>query len=344
MATIKDIAKKLGISPATVSKGLNGASDISEKMRQSVLDAAVELGYKPKSLQGKVKRRICIMVEDMNYESVDQFGYEIISGFEQAAVRNNYEVTIVPANLSMQTNAGLKTQTGSREKYDTYMLKNGYSGAFLLGFRLHDDYLKQLNNTKVPTALLDNYIEDNPFVGYVGTDNFEGMKGVVNHLAAKGHRRIAMLCGNQDSMITERRLNAYKHFMWVNKIDLDLDLIAYGDYHVDCAPLYVPHFLEKGATAIICASDFIASGVIKQLYNMGKKVPEDLSVTGYDDLPLARYLTPALTTVRQNRVDLGKSAFILVDSLIKGVPISRIEMRPAFVERDSTGCVSSYIR
>ena len=69
---------------------------------------------------------------------------------------------------------------------------------------------------------------------------------------------------------------------------------------------------------------------------MGKKVPEDISVTGYDDLPLARYLTLALTTVRQNRVDLGKSAFILVDSLIKGVPISRIEMRPAFVERDST--------
>lgn len=327
MATIKDIAGKLGISPATVSKGLNGASDISEKTRQAVLETAIQLGYMPKSMKGRQTRHICVMVENMNYENIDQFGYEIISGFEQACIPNQYQITIVPSNLSMQT----------KEQYDTYMLKNGYSGAFLLGFELHDDYLKQLDHTQVPTVLLDNHIEENPHVGYVGTDNYEGMKGVVNHLAALGHKRIAMLCGSPHSLITERRLNSYKHFLWVNQITLDQELIAYGDYQIDFAPTQVPILIEKGATAIVCASDFIASGVIRQLHKMGLRVPEDISVTGYDDLPLAKYLTPALTTVRQDRVALGKSAFILLDSLIRNVPISRIELRPSFIPRSSTG-------
>lgn len=329
MATIKDIAAKLGISPATVSKGLNGASDISESMRQAVLDAAVELGYKPKSMKGKMRRKICIMVENMNYENVEQFGYEIIAGFEQAAIRKKYEVDIVPTNLSMQT----------KEQYDTYMMKNGYSGAFLLGFDLHDDYLKQLSHTKVPTVLLDNYVEDNHHVGYVGTDNFEGMKGVVNHLAALGHKKIAMLCGSPDSMITERRCNAYKHFMWCNQLTWEEDLIAYGDYHEDAAPLHVPRFMESGATAIVCASDYIASGVIRKLNSMGLNVPLDISVTGFDDLPLAQYLTPPLTTVRQNRIDLGKSAFLLLDGLVHNICISRLELRPSFIKRESAAPV-----
>ena len=331
MATIRDIARQLGISPGTVSKGLNGASDISESTRQAVLDAAVELGYKPKSMQGRSLRKICILVENMNYENVDQFGYEIIAGFEQSAALKGCQVDIVPAGLSIQTG----------EPYDTFMLKNKYSGAFLLGFELHNDYLRQLHDTKVPSVLLDNFIEDNPRVGYVGTDNFEGMKHIVNHLAALGHKEIAILCGSPDSLITVRRFDAFKHFMWCNQLKWRDELIAYGDFNRDTAPQHVPHFLEHGATAIVCGSDYIASGVIRALSSLGIRVPEDVSVTGFDDLPLARYLTPPLTTVRQNRLDLGKSAFLLLDGLMHGVCISRLELRPSFIPRQSTCLVSS---
>lgn len=329
MATIKDIAKKLGVSSGTVSKGLNGASDISESMRQSVLNTAIELGYKPKNMQGKTPLRLCVMVENMNYENVDQFGYEIISGFEQAAGRRNYEISIVPTNLSMQT----------QEQYDSFMLKNGYTAAFLLGFTLHDDYVKQLDSTTVPTVLLDHHIEDNPLVGYVGTDNYQGMKYIVNHLADLGHKRIAIYCGDESSMITERRFNAFKHHLWCNHIEGDEKLIAFGDYHLDQAAQIVPRFMENGATAIVCLSDAIAACVIRQLSSMGLRVPEDISVTGFDDIPLAAQLTPPLTTIRQNRVELGRSALILLDSLINNVPICRIELRPHFIERSSTALV-----
>ena len=124
MATIKDIAEKLGISVSTVSKGLNGASDISEALRQSVLDTAVELGYTTKQMRSRSQKKLCIFVENMEYETAEQFGYDIILGFRQLAYRDNYDVTVVPVTPDLQ----------SEEKYDIYMLKNGYVGGLLLGF------------------------------------------------------------------------------------------------------------------------------------------------------------------------------------------------------------------
>lgn len=329
MATIKDIANKLGISPGTVSKGLNGASDISESMRQAVLNTAVELGYKPKSMQ--YDKKVCIMVENMNYESIDQFGYEIIAGFERAAARKNYEVTIIPTNLTLQT----------KEQYDTFMLKNGYLGAFLLGFELHDDYVKQLVHTKVPTVLLDNFIADNKHVGYVGTDNYEGIKNAILHLKSLNHQKIAFLNGTKNSMITQKRQDAFLLAMEHANLTPYENLIAYGNFNEDCAKDHVESFLRYGATAILCASDLIASGVMKELNLKNLQVPKDISVVGYDDIPLAKYLTPALTTIRQNRTELGNSAFVLLDSLIHDIHISRIELRPEFVIRDSTSLAQS---
>lgn len=327
MATIKDIAGKLGIAVSTVSKGLNGASDISDEMRQLVLDTAVEMGYASKKMKTKGTRKVCILIENMDYENIDQFGYEIIVGFKLSAARRHWDVTVVPSNLNMQT----------AEKFDTYMLKNGYSGAFLLGFTLHDDWVKQLNKTTVPTVLLDNYIERNNHVGYVGTDSHEGIDQAVDHLKNLGHTRIALLNGSKNSMVSNERHQAFVESMIKHNLEPDETLIEYGYYVPDCAKYHVPTFVENGATAIICASDLIATGVITELTKLGLKVPEDVSVIGFDDLPIASQLTPSLTTIRQDRTDLGKSAFLLLDGLIHNVTISKLLLRAKFIKRESTG-------
>lgn len=326
MATIKDIANKLGIAVSTVSKGLNGASDISDDMRQLVLDTAVEMGYASKKVKTKGNRKVCILIENMDYENIDQFGYEIIVGFKLSAARRHWDVTVVPSNLNMQT----------AEKFDTYMLKNGYSGAFLLGFTLHDDWVQQINKTTVPTVLLDNYIERNNHVGYVGTDSQEGIDLAVDHLKTLGHSKIAFLNGSKNSMVSEQRYQAFVQSMTTHGLIPDEDLIEYGYYVPDCAKYHVPSFLDKGASAIICASDLIASGVITEVMKRGMKVPEDVSVIGFDDLPIASQLTPPLTTLRQDRIDLGKSAFLLLDGLIHNVTISKLLLRAKFIEREST--------
>ncbi|MBE5966944.1 MAG: LacI family transcriptional regulator [Lachnospiraceae bacterium] len=327
MATIKDIANKLGIAVSTVSKGLNGASDISDEMRQLVLDTAVEMGYASKKMRTANTRKVCILIENMDYENVEQFGYEIIVGFKLSAARRHWEVSVVPANLTMQ----------SLDKYDTYMLKNGYSGAFLLGFTLHDDWVKQLGKTTVPTVLLDNYIERNNHVGYVGTDSDEGIDLAVDHLRSLGHTRIAFLNGSKNSMVSEQRHQAFINSMMKHGVEPDEKLMAYGYYVPDCAKDHVPGFIENGATAIMCASDLIATGVITEVVKHGLRVPEDISVIGFDDLPIASQFVPSITTIRQDRIDLGKSAFLLLDGLIHNVTISKLLLRAKFIQRESTG-------
>lgn len=326
MATIKDIAKKLGIATSTVSKGLNGAKDISEETRQLVLDTAVEMGYAVKRVQRKGTHKVCILIENMEYNSIDQFGYEIIVGFKLAAARRHFDVTVLPTNLNMQ----------AEEKYDSFMLKNGFCGAFLLGFSLHDDYIAQVHKTSVPTVLFDNVIQ-NRHVGSVGTDGFEGIELAVRLLTDGGHKRIALLNGAKNSMVTQERHDAFLESMERHKLTVDPALVQNGWFVADCAKQHVAHFLEHGATAIVCASDLIASGVIAELKRLGKRVPEDVSVIGFDDLPIAQHLCPALTTVRQDRVSLGKSAFMLLEELIGGVSIGKLLLRPELIIRESTG-------
>ena len=165
MATIKDIANRLGVAVSTVSKGLNGASDVSEDLRELILDTAVEMGYKTKRMRKEELKKLVILVENMDYQNETDFGYDIVLGFKQMAYRDSWEVDVVPFNSNLE----------AREKYDNYMLKHGYQGAFILGLALSDKWMSEIANTTIPTSLLDNYVKKNPYVGYVGTDSFEGI-------------------------------------------------------------------------------------------------------------------------------------------------------------------------
>lgn len=327
MATIKDIANKLGIAVSTVSKGLNGAHDISDETRQLVLDTAIEMGYSTKKMRSQEEKKVCVFIENMDYENMDEFGYDIITGFKKAALRRNWDVSVIPVNMGLQTS----------ENYDSYMLKQGFCGAFMVGFTLHENWLKQLDKTTVPTVLLDNYIKSQPRVGYVGTDSFEGIHFAVSHLVNLGHKKIAFLSGSKDSMVSVERTQAFIQSMAANGLTADNTLMDYGCYDPDCAKSHVPQFVANGATAIMCASDMIAFGVVHELKELNLRVPEDISVIGFDDLPIAESLTPSLTTIRQNRSDLGKSAASLLDNLLTGVAVSKILLRAEFIERNSTG-------
>ena len=326
MATIKDIANRLGVSVSTVSKGLNGASDISEELRQMVLDTAVEMGYATKRSKKTENRKLCIFIENMNYESIDEFGYDIVLGFKQNAFRHNWDVDIVPITPTFQ----------AEEKYDTYMLKNGYCGAFLVGFALHDEWMRQLEDTTMPTVLFDNFIANNPNVCYIGTDSYEGIGMAVNHLFKLGHRDIAFLNGSLYSMVSDQRQEAFESSMTELGLEIRPDLMARGYYVSDSAKYHVPGFLAAGATAIVCGNDLIAKGLMEECVQRGFRVPEDISVIGFDDISLAATYNPPLTTIRQERNELGKCAYVILNSLIHHISISKTLLRPKLIEREST--------
>ena len=157
MATINDIAAKLGVSKSTVSKGLNNATDISDEMRKKILETAVELGYNNKRMLSREKK-LCIIIENMDYNTPNQFGYDIILGFRQMAEPEGWTVDIVPVDKDFQREI----------PYSVYMLQNGYVGSFILGFSLIDPWMSDFKSCKIPTVLYDNCISGNPKIGRSG--------------------------------------------------------------------------------------------------------------------------------------------------------------------------------
>ena len=327
MATIKDIANKLGVSVSTVSKGLNGASDISEELRHMVLDTAVEMGYSTKRSRKEEHRKLCILIKNMNYETIDGFGYDIVLGFKQIAFRHKWQIEIIPATAELQAS----------EKYDTFMLKNAYCGAFMLGFTLEDEWMKQLPDTTMPTVLLDNYIPENPNVCYIGTDSFEGIQLVVRHLHNLGHRKIAFLNGELHSMVADHRQEAFENAMKRMNLAIDDELMVRDAFEEASGGRHAKAFLDKGATAIICSNDLTARGVVNACISNGYRVPEDVSVTGFDDISIATASTPKLTTVRQECNQLGRCAYTSLNALIHHIPVSRTELRAKLIVRESSG-------
>ena len=291
-----------------------------------VVDTAVEMGYATKRSKKTENRKLCIFIENMNYESIDEFGYDIVLGFKQNAFRHNWDVDIVPITPTFQ----------AEEKYDTYMLKNGYCGAFLVGFALHDEWMRQLEDTTMPTVLFDNFIANNPNVCYIGTDSYEGIGMAVNHLFKLGHRDIAFLNGSLYSMVSDQRQEAFESSMTELGLEIRPDLMARGYYVSDSAKYHVPGFLAAGATAIVCGNDLIAKGVMEECVQRGFRVPEDISVIGFDDISLAATYNPPLTTIRQERNELGKCAYVILNSLIHHISISKTLLRPKLIEREST--------
>ncbi|MDE7360044.1 MAG: substrate-binding domain-containing protein, partial [Lachnospiraceae bacterium] len=312
-----------------VSKGLKGARENREALRQAVLDTAVELGYTTRQMRGRDRRKGCLFVESMDYEAPEEFGYDISLGVRQVAFRENFDVTVFPVTPSFQ----------STEKYDTFMLKHGFVGGFMVGFALQDDWMGQFNVTSIPTVLFDNYIRKNPLVASVGSDNLEGIDDAIVHLMELGHRHIALINGSWRSCISEQRRQAYIDSMTAHNLPFSEGTMPYGYYVADSAKDHIDRLLAMGITAILCGNDLLASGVIEECRKRGVSVPGELSVVGFDDIPLAARLDPPLTTIRQDRTELGKSGFYTLHSLINRIPISRTMLRPQLMVRKSTAQV-----
>lgn len=327
MATIKDIANELHLSVSTISKGLSGASDVSDRTRRLIVSTAMKMGYTPRQGRaGMEPKKVCVFIENMGYERIEQFGYDIIVGFKLEAAAKRWDVSVVPLAMNRE----------SEYSYDEYMAENRYAAGFLLGFALHNDFLDQMQRTGVPTVLLDNVVY-NKNVACVGVDNQQGIFYSVEHLAQLGHKKIAMLNGETASRVSQERLAGFRLGMETCSLSVREELVAHGDYRTDCAGEFVGRFVREGATAVVCASDLLAHGVLRELYRMGLRVPDDVSVVGFDDLPLASYTTPALTTIRQNRLAIGKNVCMVMEQIMGGNSINRLLLMPELVVRESTG-------
>ena len=201
MTTIQDIADRMGISKGTVSKALNNAPDISEILQKQILETAVEMGYTKLRRYKNAAQKLCILVqsENIQYTEPHHFAYDIVMGFRQMSEPAGYETTVVPVDNHFQR----------KTAYEIFMLRNGYVGAFALGFALNDPWMHDFQKSHTPVVLYDNRIVGNPASAYVGADNDEGMDLAVDHLMKLGHRKIGYLSKSLGSYILQVRHRAF---------------------------------------------------------------------------------------------------------------------------------------
>lgn len=328
MATLEDIARELGVSKGTVSKALNGAKDVSKKMQLAVLEKAVELGY-TRGIRSSTAPRIALFITNMEYTRPEHFGFDIVVGFRKAAEPAGYQVEIIPLDQQMQRDM----------RYDEFMMLGNYCGGLFLGMSLLDPWIKEFETCKSPTVLYDNHISCNPNVTDVGVDNVEGIELAVRYLREMGHEKIGYLSGALHAHVYRQRFMAFSRVMQENGLTADESTM--GDSHLinSCVTEHLPRLLNNGCTAVICSHDILAHSAITQCQDLGLRVPEDVSILGFDDIPLCAVSSPPITTIRQNRPALGKSAFYALSCQMNHVPISTHLLHAELIRRDSCGPV-----
>lgn len=326
MATLDDIARNLGVSKSTVSKALSGAGDVSASMRKTVLEAAVELGY-TRPQRGEEPKRLAVFVTNMAYQKPEDFGYDIIVGFRKMAEPEGFQVSIIPMSHELEDSI----------PYDEYMMQGNYRGGLFLGLSLDYKWLREFETCKTPTVLYDNRVSGNPRVTYVGVDNDEAMHLSVGYLKELGHRKIGYLSSALGSYVYQQRYRAFFRALEENGLPHGEELAGVSLYASECVSRHIPRLIAAGCTAIVCSHDILAHSALVHCLDMGLQVPRDLSILGFDDLDMSRFTIPPLTTIRQDRTQVGRIAFVALASQLGDVTVSTTLLHAKLVERSSCG-------
>lgn len=203
------------------------------------------------------------------------------------------------------------------------MLQNQYLGAFVVGFSLNDPWMKDFQTSRTPTVLYDNYIIANPNMAYVGIDNNEGMELAVSHLKNWDIKNRIFEQRPWFSYHADPPQSIF-HALKQNGLKSDPTYAGSSYYITQCMEKHLPRLLDLGITSIVCSHDLIANAAMIQCQQLGYKVPDEISIIGFDDLPICAYTSPPLTTIRQERIQLGKSAYYALDSLMNQVSIGTL--------------------
>lgn len=326
MIAIKDIAKELNVSTSTVYKSFRGAKDISEITKQTILTAAQKLGYTEKPPRSSACRQrvgIFLLKKDrtMGY---GHFVRSVITGFRQEAEPKLWQTFEIPVPID----------SGRKFDYEGYLKSYRCSAGFLLSNRLDESLLLQLEKTEMPTAILNNTVY-NKKIACVGINDSQEIYIAVRHLADLGHKHIALICEESIAGVAEKRILNFEMVMKRCGLCIERNLIFQqnGSLTKD----FVEQLLKSGATAVICADNWIAHSLTVELYRRNIRIPERISVVGLGDIPIARYTLPPLTTVRKNGIEIGKSACVAIEQILLQNYVNCMLTTPELIVRESTG-------
>ncbi|HXM08370.1 MAG TPA: LacI family DNA-binding transcriptional regulator [Terriglobales bacterium] len=295
---IREIARRARVSTATVSRAINHLPTVDPQLAKRVWKVVDELGYFPntqaRALVSGRSRLFGLIVSEIT----NPFFPEIVQTFENLAVENNYEIL-----LTSTVHDPKRMESSVRR-----MIERRVDGVAILTFGMEDALLDHLRFRKVPLVFVD-VGPDAPGIVNVRINYLNGIRQAVQHLAALRHTRIAFIAGPSNLKSAMARKMAFKTSM--TEIGLSSDLIVEGNHRMDGGMRALVEFEKSGnrPTAVLCSNDMTAIGVMREAYDQNIKIPNDLSVIGFDDIRLAEFTIPPLTTVQMSQRELAKIAF-----------------------------------
>lgn len=324
--TIKEISEALNVSISTVSKALNDATDISEDTKQRIRQYAEDSGYRLKNKEGA--HRILALYERVDSDTRNNILNHVITAFSDIAIANNYEVVIdYVANKSDDF------------VLNEYLKQNNFSAVFIVGMNFKSKVYKQLRSLSVPAVLLDNHISDAPLIGSVSSENISAVVSAVKYLTKRGHSRIGLVTGEKESLVSAERLAGYIFGLARMGIDFNNKYVYYGDFTKESGEQAATFFSETDVSAVISCSDIMAMGLIDGLVSCGKRVPDDISVIGFDDLSLLKFTSYNLTTMKQKFDKLGQAAFMQIKDMLNGRQAQNVMINCKLIERGTVADV-----
>lgn len=329
--TIKDIAKKANISVSTVSKALNNRSDVSDQVKRDIKILAKEMGYKKNIMASRLVNRksntlgVFIYSKNNIKEESETTAFKYIKTLLNETKKSGYDLIL----FSIDSN------TSEEQSYIDLCTERQVEGAIFIGFESGDKQLEEIINSDLPVVLIERYAVGQ-HVSSITFDNFYGMNLALNYLLSLNHKRIAFIKG-KTTPISEGRTSIFREFM----SDRDLyseDLIYNGDYTLESGYKIGCEIVNSKMlpTAVFSSSDLMAVGLIRAFDDYGIKVPEDISIIGYDDFEICKYVKPRLTTVAQDFYAMAsKSTEVLLDMINNKTSNIQIIIKPELIIRDS---------
>ena len=299
MVTIRDVAVHAGVSVTTVSHVVNETRPVSADLRQRVLAAMAELGYQPNALARSLRRKQTHTLGMIVPDSANPFFAEVARGIEDTSFDIGYTVILCNSVGSLAREA----------LYVDLLAKKQVDGVLLVAA---GDSLRQVRTLQVraiPLVVVDRDLPGS-VVDCVLTDNVQGGRLATEHLLHLGHRRIGCITGASDLTPSAGRADGYRQALAAAGIPCDETLIIKGDFQDQSGYVGAQELLRlpNPPTAIFACNDLMAIGAMSAALEAGLRVPTDLSVVGFDDIHLAGYVNPPLTTVAQPKFELGRTA------------------------------------
>ena len=337
--TIAEIAVAAGVSIPTVSKVLNQRPDVALKTRQRIERIIAESGYSHQrvvktSTDERIKQSKTI---DLILPSAldSEYGLEILRGIEEVLNQTEYHIALF----------SMHDKTPREQRWLAEASNRTTDGALLFTLLDRSRHITVLRKRHIPFVIIDDSAQFESETPSVGATNWVGGLMAVEYLLSLGHRRIATITGIPSHLTSRARLAGYYAALEAKNIAFDPNLVRAGDFHHDSGYTQTLSLLDLPVppTAIFAASDQEAMGVYQALYERNLNIPRDMSVIGFDDIPMALRMSPPLTTIRQPLKEMGRTATQMLLRMIQGLELEnvRVDLATSLVVRASCASPAS---